>query len=71
MVVSVNVGHDAARLTLVALQRVGPTDPKACRKLRRKAVLVLKISPCMAAVRAEAIRELERGCGACRGCRGI
>jgi hypothetical protein len=66
-----SVGHDAARLVLVALEKVGPTDPKACRRFRRKAVQILRFAPCLADVRAEAIRGMERSCGACGGCKGV
>lgn len=65
MVTSVTLGHDALRLMVVALSKVGPNDPKACRRFRRDAVVLLQVSPAQAEVKAEAIRGFGRACGDC------
>lgn len=65
------VGFDAARLELLVLAKAGSQDPKACRKLRKKWVDELRGVPALPAVRAEAIRDVRRSCGYCRGCKGV
>lgn len=65
------LAHDAALLLLAALTTVCAEDPKAGRRARRHAIRTLEDMPAHPAVRAEAIRGLERSCGACRRCRGV
>lgn len=66
------IGHDALLLTLAALAQAGAKkNPSACRKQRRRAVESLESVAALPAIRAEAIRGIERSCGACRGCRGV
>ena len=71
MVAPSPIQPDALLLGLAMFTRVcAEEDRKAGKRMLRRTVRRLQESTLPVGIRSEAIRAIQRGCGACKGCKG-